>query len=56
MVPMLAWTEFPSERTKKANTTFKIDGTAPNETAHFIYPAVAAAFCSPAPSSARSGF
>ena len=37
IVPMLAWSEEPSDRTIYAITTFKIAGAAPKFTVHFMY-------------------
>lgn len=55
MVPILAWREEPSDLTRKANTTLRMEGTAPQVTAHLIYSEVAAAFFADAPRSPSSG-
>ena len=36
MVPILAWKVAPSDRTMYAMTTFRIAGTAPQQTVHCI--------------------
>ena len=56
MVPILAWSDAPSDLTRYAITTFKIAGAAPKDTVHFKYSAVACAVFASAPKSVSSGW
>ena len=57
MVPILAWSDAPSDLTRYAITTFRIAGAAPKDTVHLLYvSAVAGAVFASAPKSVSSGW